>query len=160
LLDGLNEGLDRNRAGKFKANATRQAVVRLISHSSPAVRQRAIRLAGLLELHDLLELDRIWAEAGATAHDEKRPLADRLKAVSILTTASWSRRKELAALVGPRQAQELQLSVVRTLAAGDQAEIAGTLLAAWSGASPKIQEALIDALFARRDRLPKVLDAI
>jgi len=46
------------------------------------------------------------------------------------------------------------------LATGDQAEVAGTLLSAWSGASPKVQEALVDALFARRDHLPKVLDAI
>jgi putative heme-binding domain-containing protein len=160
LLDGLAEGLGGNSAGKFNANAPRQAIVRLVSHSSPEVRQRAIRLAGLLQLQDLPELDRIWAESRATAQDEKRPLTDRLTAVSILATASWSHRKDLAALVGPRQPQEMQLSVVQTLASGDQAEVAGTLLSVWSGASPKVQEALLDALFARRDRLPKVLDAI
>lgn len=164
LLDGLGEGLGRSRAGKLKptrdARAGREAIVRLVGHSSPAVRQRAIHLAGLLQLYYVPELDRIWAEVGANAQDENRPLADRLTAASMLATAPWSHQKKLAALVAARQPQELQLSVVQALAASDDVEVAGTLLAAWSDASPKVQEALIDALFARRDRLPKMLDAI
>jgi putative heme-binding domain-containing protein len=50
--------------------------------------------------------------------------------------------------------------MVRALAPHIRPEVADLLLAAWSGYSPSVRREVVEALFARADRLPRLLDAI
>ena len=68
-------------------------------------------------------------------------------------------RRQTAQL-DPRQPPEIQLAAVDALASGDDPSVAGVLLANWDTLSPKVQERILDVLFAHRSRLPGLLDAI
>src|SRR5207244_1477811 len=63
-------------------------------------------------------------------------------------------------LLDSRQPTELQLAIVAALTRTDHAAVADALLANWPSLLPKVREAVIDALFARRDRLPHLLNAV
>jgi len=55
---------------------------------------------------------------------------------------------------------EVRLAAVSQLASSDDPDATTTLLSAWSGNTPKIREAILDAIFSRRDRLPALLQAL
>jgi putative heme-binding domain-containing protein len=63
-------------------------------------------------------------------------------------------------LLTPAAAPELQLATVRALAQHARPEVAGLLLAGWSGYSPAVRREAQEALFARKDRLAALLDAL
>jgi putative heme-binding domain-containing protein len=66
----------------------------------------------------------------------------------------------LHGLLDARQPLEVQLVVVDVLSASDAPETGDLLLKNWAGHSPRVQAAVMEALCSRRDRLPRVLDAI
>lgn len=94
----------------------------------------------------------------------KRPARQRatslLGAVSLLSVARWSVQQPLHELIDSRQPIELQLAVIRALGSSDQKEVVPLRLANWTGLVPRVQESVVDALFARQDRLPLLLDAV
>src|SRR5262249_41235106 len=49
---------------------------------------------------------------------------------------------------------------VRALGNADHPDVPDALLANWTGLGPQVQEAVVDAFFARQDRLARLLDAI
>lgn len=63
-------------------------------------------------------------------------------------------------LLTPQTPPEVQSAVVRALSLHPRPEVADLLLAAWSGYSPSVRREVVEALFARADRLPRLLDAI
>jgi putative heme-binding domain-containing protein len=54
----------------------------------------------------------------------------------------------------------VQLAAVKALSAVDDPGVGEILLANWPSYTPKAQAAVMDAIFMRQDRLPKLLDAI
>ena len=74
--------------------------------------------------------------------------------------SSLDRPRSGQVLLDGRQPTELQLAVVSAVAGSDHPAAAEALLANWSGLLPKVQESITDALFARQDRLPRLLDAL
>ena len=65
-----------------------------------------------------------------------------------------------AVLLTPRTPAELQLAAIRALAPRDRAEVAGLLLASWTAYSPSVRREATEALFARTERLARLLDAL
>jgi hypothetical protein len=55
---------------------------------------------------------------------------------------------------------ELRLAAVAKLAGSEGADATVALLAAWAGNTPKVREAILEAVFSRRDRLAALLDAL
>lgn len=92
---------------------------------------------------------------GAAARDLMRLLS--------LETAG-ERTQRLAALatrVGdPQAAPEVRLAAVREIAAEKDATITATLIGGFAAATPQVREAILEACFARADRLPAVVDAL
>jgi putative membrane-bound dehydrogenase-like protein len=67
---------------------------------------------------------------------------------------------EIIRLVVPQRSQGEQVAAVRALAAHNAAEVPSALIKAWPNASPAVRREIQEALFARADRLPALLDAI
>lgn len=102
-----------------------------------------------------------FERAAIAAVDPKRSEADRIAAVRLLGHGPNAvARPALTPLLTPQHSAELQLTAVRALSLQDDPRIADTLLDAWSGYSPLVRREVIEALFARKDRLAKLLDAV
>ena len=106
------------------------------------------------------EMSAAWKSAAAAALDETRPLGERTAAVRLLEAATWKDQQPLALLVDPRRPIELQQAAVRMLAATDDPAVPGLLLANWRGLSPPLKQSVLDAIFARKDRLADLVEAI
>lgn len=160
LLDGLARGLSRGKPGGLRSEAGLRGLERLLVTPSADVRQQALHVAGLLKLGNSPALRAAWDAAARNALSGDRPLPERLTAVSLLDAAPWEQQRPIQTLFAAQHPAELQLAVVAVFARSDDPAVADALLSNWSGLGPKVQEAIIDALFARRDRLPKLLEAI
>jgi len=55
---------------------------------------------------------------------------------------------------------EVRLAAVAQIAASADSTATSAMLAAWSVNTPKVREAILDAMFARRDRVPTLIDAL
>ena len=66
----------------------------------------------------------------------------------------------LGALLAPRSPSEIQLAAVRALAQQDHRDVAGMLLTPWAGLSPPVRREVLEALFARSERLADLLAAV
>jgi putative heme-binding domain-containing protein len=55
---------------------------------------------------------------------------------------------------------ETRLAAVALLASSDDTKAAPILLAAWSASTPKVRDAILDAIFSRSDRLPELVKAL
>jgi len=97
----------------------------------------------------------------ALLKDDQQPLEKKLLAIRTLTHApSRIAIKPLVEVLDPRQPPEIQAAAVKALAARNDPEIADHLLKTWSQAGPSLRSSLLDALFARPDRINKLLDAM
>jgi putative membrane-bound dehydrogenase-like protein len=102
-----------------------------------------------------------FERAAAAAKDGKRPEAERISAVRLLGHGPFTiAGPALQPLLSPQHPAEVQLAAVRSLSLQDNARVADTLLEAWGGYSPLVRREVIEALFARKDRLTKLLDAV
>jgi putative membrane-bound dehydrogenase-like protein len=160
LLTGLAEGLRRGRRVDVRSAAAEQALGRLLKSPSADVRRQVLVVSGLLGLRGLPALRAARAAALKTALDASRPLPERLKAVDLLTDAPPAELAPLHKLLDPRQPINLQLAAVGVLSSAGGPEVGADLLRGWKGYSPRMQTAVLDALFARQDRLPGLLDAL
>ncbi|MBY0524386.1 MAG: c-type cytochrome [Gemmataceae bacterium] len=102
-----------------------------------------------------------FKRAATAAVDEKRPVAERIAAARLLGYGPFpvgsGALKDLLVSTTPG---ELQLAAVRALAAQDNPKVADLLLAQWTGYGPAIRREVLEALFARVERLKLLLDAI
>jgi putative membrane-bound dehydrogenase-like protein len=104
---------------------------------------------------------RVFEAAASTAQDESATPAVRQSCVRLLAAGPYRIAAEpLAALLGPRSAGDLQSSALRSLASFDDPRVADVVLAGWGGYGPTLRREAIEVLFARKDRLTKLLDAI
>jgi putative heme-binding domain-containing protein len=81
--------------------------------------------------------------------------------VEFLTSAPGSLLlPTLQSLLDARQPVELQLRAVAGLSGSQDEQAASILLADWKSLTPQVRSAVLDALFRRLDRLPRLLDAL
>jgi putative heme-binding domain-containing protein len=160
LLDGLAEGLAHAQPETATDDHEYGALIGLLSADQPQVRQRAIRLAGLLHLGDSPVMQTAWAEAEKTALDAERTLEERVAATDLLFTAPWERKAPLAGLLDSREPLDLQLAAIRMIDAASDDAVGPTLVERFNVLTPRAQEATLSALFAQEARLTSVLDAV
>ena len=133
----------------------------LLANSDGNVRQLAFQVAKLVRLQEAPEMKAALESAAKTALDDSRPLPDRVAAVALWKGAPFD---ELAAvaerLLDPRQPLDVQLAAVEALAAAEDVRAADLLLRDWLSKTPKVQTAVLDAIFQRQNRLAKLLDAL
>ena len=160
VLEGLSTGLERNRARAAAPDAPYTGLLSMLASDEPAVREGAVNVAGLLQLGDSPVMQRAWETAQASALDPDLPAETRTASANLLVTAPWARKVPLARLLDPREPLEVQEVAVRVLATTDSPELSGALLARFDAMSPRVQKAILEALFAREERLEAVLDGI
>lgn len=87
---------------------------------------------------------------------------DLLRLLSLESAAERARRiAALAERVGdPRAEPDVRLAAVKELAAEKDPAITATLIGGFAAATPKVREAILEACFARADRLPAVVAAL
>jgi putative membrane-bound dehydrogenase-like protein len=139
ILDGLGEGL---QAGTLSP-------AQLWDHPPPKLRAAVARSRNLFE------------QAAVTSKNESRPLAERVAAVRLLGRGPLETLAAVAPeLLAPQAPPELQLAVVRALSGHSGDSIAPRLLGSWSGYSPAVRREVVEALFARPERIPPLLAAL
>ncbi len=160
-LEGLIEGLNRGKPQVLRWPAGQLGLRRLLGNPSPDVQRRALQVAGLLRLQEVPEMKAAFAAARRVALDADRPLEERQAAVGLLASAPYSELAPAAEeLLAARQPLDLQLAAVKALSSAEDPQVAPVLLAGFKGHTPKLQSAVIDAIFSRQNRLPKLLDAV
>jgi putative membrane-bound dehydrogenase-like protein len=103
----------------------------------------------------------LFASAARTARDHKRSLGDRLAAVRLLGYGPWATISPvLRELLAPQNPREVQLAAVQAFSVQDHARVAESLLAPWGTYSPVLRREVLAALFAQKQRLGQLLDAI
>ena len=161
LLQGLSDGLRRTpRREQLKSTLGRRSLAALLKSDAVEVRAQALQIAGLLRLNDSPLMQEAWRSALGLATNLAGKERDRLQALSLLSDAPWPIRSQLKQLLTPRNSRRLQLAAVDAISRSDEPSAADILLANWAGLSPKVQESVVDAMFARKNRLPKLLDAV
>ncbi|NUQ60959.1 MAG: c-type cytochrome [Pirellulales bacterium] len=160
-LDGLTQAVKQGKMETLASVDGQKALRRLLVHPSVKVRQSAVLAAGLLKLQDSPEMKNAVASAKEIALDGSRPNADRQAAIGLLTIAPYEELVSTAEeLLDARQPLDVQLAAVAALASSDNPGVSEVLLAAWPSHTPKVQAAVIEAIFSRKNRLPGLLDAI
>ena len=105
-------------------------------------------------------LGNLVEQAAKIAADAAAESDQREQAVRLLGCAGGDRAYEvLAALVGPRQGEALQVLAVRTLARFGEPTIAKSLIGVWRRCTPTVQEEIIVALASRGAWAAELLDA-
>ena len=139
LLDGLGQGL-RNSS---------RSLAHLWDEPPPALKEAVARARPLFE------------QAALVSRDTKRPAAERIGALRLLNHGPYALAASSAPeLLNPQTPPEVQLAMVRALSLHVQPEVADLLLAAWSSYSPDVRREVVESLFARADRLPRLLTAL
>jgi putative membrane-bound dehydrogenase-like protein len=139
LLEGLGEGL---RGGARTATQ--------LWEQPPASLKDALARARPL-----------FARAATIAADEKQSIAERRAAARVLASGPFGPAMTAAsALLTPQTPPELQLEAVRMLRPHSRPEVAELLLAPWSSYSPAVRREVTETLFARADRLLRLLEAL
>jgi putative membrane-bound dehydrogenase-like protein len=124
-------------------------------------------LAGLWErgpaaLREALERTRsLFERAAATARDDQKEPGLRAEAVRLLGHGPFAlAAATLPTLLQPQFPAELQLAAVRALSLQESPQVAALLLAGWGSYSPAVRREVVEALFARHERLPQLLGAL
>jgi putative membrane-bound dehydrogenase-like protein len=139
VLDGLGQGLQ---------NSSR-SLVQLWDKPPSALKDA---LAGVRPLFE---------RAANVSQDAKRPSAERIAALRLLSRGPHALLASAAPeLLTPRTPPEVQSATVRALSLHPQPDVAELLLASWNGYGPTVRREVVEALFARADRLPHLLNAI
>jgi putative heme-binding domain-containing protein len=136
VLDGLGQGLQ---------NSSRP-LARIWEQPPPALKGAVARVRPLFE------------RAANMGRDAKRSAAERAAAVRLLGRGPFALAvSEAPDLLHAQTPPEVQLAMVRALSAHARPEVADLLLASWNGYGPSVRREVVEALFARPERLPALL---
>jgi putative membrane-bound dehydrogenase-like protein len=139
ILDGLGQGLQNGK----------QPMARLWSNHSP-------ELDG-----PLASIRAIFDRAASISQDAKAAMSQRVFAAHLLGFGPFQvAAKPLQNLLSPLNPTEIQLAGIRALSLHSDASIPVALLAAWPNYSPSVRREVLEAIFARGDRLPYLFKAI
>ena len=159
-LKGLIEGLNRGRAKQSDAAAI-AGLRQLLADSNNEVRRLAVQVTGLLKLQDMPEMDAVFAEGCRIALDPDHAIPGRQQAIAVLAAFPYSKWAAVAEeILDARQPLDVQLAAVRALSDTENPAVAEVLLAEFSSYTPKLREAVIQAVFLRQNRLSALLDAL
>jgi putative heme-binding domain-containing protein len=99
--------------------------------------------------------------AAKRSRDAKRSPIERRDALRLLGHGPYTLMESAAKdLLTPQSPPEIQSAVVRSLSIQPTPEVAELLLTGWNGYSPAVRREVIEAIFARADRLPRLLKAL
>jgi putative membrane-bound dehydrogenase-like protein len=102
-----------------------------------------------------------FESAAATVRNENAQAADRVAAAKLLALGPFDLAgPALAVALVPTAPGDVQTAAIRALAAHTDPKVSELLLANWNGYGPATRREVLEALFARPDRLLKLLDAI
>ena len=88
-------------------------------------------------------------------------VAERIQAAQMLGHGQYASVYEpLFLCLDPRQPPALQQAAIKTLAIFPDLEVAKKLLAGWNGFSPPVRTEVVEALLAKPDRIPLLLEAV
>jgi putative membrane-bound dehydrogenase-like protein len=139
VLDGLGQGLQ---------NSSR-SLAQLWEKPPPPLKEA---IAGVRPMFE---------QAANTSRDTKRSPAERIFALRLLGRGPYELTDSAARdLLNPQTPPEVQSAMVRALSLHPQPEVADLLLGAWGSYSPAVRREVVEAIFARADRLQCLLDAI
>jgi putative membrane-bound dehydrogenase-like protein len=139
VLEGLGQGLQMRQ----------KSLAKLWDNPPPALKTAIEQTRPLFE------------QAVKTAADQTQPLDQRQAALRLLGYGPFALALPVACdHLAPQAPPELQVAAVRCLGQHDQPQVAETLLTAWKGAGPSLRREILDALFARTDRVRQLLDAL
>jgi len=160
VLVGLAEGLARDVSKKTFDARAQKALERLLEAASGTERKQVLRIASLLRLDESPAFRAVRKAAVEVALDENRPTTERVVSLATLEGGPPAELDSLRELLAARQSLDVQLAAVQVLATADSSELTAALLRDWPSYTPRVQGALLDAVCARIDRLPLVLDAV
>lgn len=170
----LLSGLLKTATALKQNDAVATIVMALTTPSNGAYQPWQLQtLANLLDAVDLKSL-KAGADSGAAiaktleaartiARDDSAAVEMRSAAMSLLGREASAQKQDMALLEGllsPQSPQEIQGAVLATLTRRKEASIAPLLLRHLKGLSPKLREAVLDALLTRADWAGALLDAI
>jgi putative membrane-bound dehydrogenase-like protein len=139
LLDGLGQGLQNSA----------RPLARLWDNPPPSLKEAVSQARPLFE------------QAATASRDKKRSPAERVAAVRLLGRGPYDLAASAAPeLLSPQTPPEVQLAMARALSAHHRPQVADLLLAGWSGYGPSVRREVVEALFARSDRLPQLVTAL
>jgi putative membrane-bound dehydrogenase-like protein len=139
VLEGLGQGMQN----------TQRPMSEIWQHGPPVL-QKA-----------LAPLRTLFKEAAARVEGNRATTAERIAAARLLGYGPFSiASKPLATLLDPHSATELQLTSIRALSLHKEPKVAEILLAPWRSYSPSVRREVLEAVFARSERLPALLNAI
>jgi len=100
-------------------------------------------------------------DAARRAVDPEAGVVERVQAAQMLGFGEFGAAKDpLLACLDARQPLALQQMAIRTLAAYNDPEVARKLLAGWRTFSPPVRTEAVEALLARADRIPLLMDEV
>jgi putative membrane-bound dehydrogenase-like protein len=139
VLEGLGEGMQNSQ----------RSLVRLWEQPPESLKEAVAKARPFFD------------RAATVAADAKQSESERVAAARLLgfgpaTVAAPA----LQPLLQPQNPANLQMTAVRSLSVQDNPKVADLLLEGWNGYSPLIRREVIEALFARPQRLQKLLDAV
>jgi putative membrane-bound dehydrogenase-like protein len=103
----------------------------------------------------------LFKQAAAEVLDENRGVLERSAAARLLAYGPFATAgPALQELLAPRNPAELQLAAVRALTLQDHPKVGDILLAPWNSYGPAARREVLEALFARPDRLAQLLTAL
>ena len=160
-IAGLIQGFSEGKADGALDKTGTAGLVRLLNEAEPEIRAETVKLASLLLPPSAPELQSVFAQATATSLDDTASLSDRGEAIAVLARAPYDVfSPTVTELLDVKQSPELQLATVKSLAGSDSPEVTQVLLEGWDRYTPKVQEAVLDTLFANTSRAAALLTAL
>jgi putative membrane-bound dehydrogenase-like protein len=103
----------------------------------------------------------LLSESRKVALDNKAPMVERKEAIQFLSQDKLDDAlKILTELLKASQPREIQVTAIGTLKGFTGKEAGKALIDGWSGYTPLIRNEVIEAMLARFERLPLLLDAV
>ena len=161
-LKGLTSGLRRGSASAVQLSPQGQRwLLELVRAKVPSVKNAALEIAEWVELKESPELRGMIQKASAAARSQEADAEARVYATRILgIDSSGASVAELEELITPKQPQAVQIAAVNGLARRRDPKVDAVLLDQWRAYTGPVREAVAQAFFRDRARLPVLLDAI
>ena len=160
-LSGFVSSVSRDGAPAPESLDGWAALTRFLSSRDAQVRELAAKLSAKLPVAEGDRLAAMFAEAAENALEPGGGLAKRRQALQILASAPFETLSPVASrLLDSRQPPSIQASAIAALGASGDERAAGVLLKGWPGFSPTSRSEVLRTIFARRNRLPALIEAI
>ena len=107
------------------------------------------------------KVDYLFGYMQSIAQNETDLLNKRQEAIKLLAYDDFDRVKDfLTKLLDTKQPQEVQVAAVRVLSTFKDASVAKILLQGWRSYTPPVREEVVNALFARKERIQSLMGAL